>query len=62
MNDSKPLAFMIFSSFFFLTLRFVMFMVGESSGEAFASVEAQLQKARSMFLSLDAILGVLIFL
>ena len=60
-NDSKPLAFMIFSSFFFLTLRFVMFMVGEGIGEDYASVKSQFQKARSMFLSLDAINGVLIF-
>jgi hypothetical protein len=39
-NNSKPLAFMIFSSFFFLTLRFVMFMVGETFGEEYASINS----------------------
>lgn len=60
-NDSKPLAFMIYSSFFFLTLRFVMFVVGESVGEESASIKTSLQLARSIFISLDAIADVLIF-
>lgn len=51
-NNSKPLAFMIFSSFFFLTLRFVMFMVGETFGEEYASIKSQFQKGTSVFLSL----------
>ena len=59
-NDSKPLAVMIYSSFIFLVLRLVVYVVaGTSTGESIAN--ATLQKARSLFCSIDAVANVIIF-
>ena len=60
-NDSKPLAFMIYTSFFFLTLRFVLFVVSGASTTNSSSLNSPLQKCASIFISLDTIANILIF-
>lgn len=52
---------MIYSSFFFLALRFVMYVVSETVSDDSQSMKASLQKARSLFCSLDSIANILIF-
>lgn len=59
-NDSKPLAFMIYSSFLFLILRFVVFSIAATFAESSAA-KASLQKARSLFCSLDTLTNIFIF-
>mmetsp|Transcript_34240 Transcript_34240/g.102525 ORF Transcript_34240/g.102525 Transcript_34240/m.102525 type:complete len:928 (-) Transcript_34240:190-2973(-) len=60
-NDSKHLAIMIYSSFFFLALRFVMYVVSETLSDDSQLMRAPLQNARSLFCSLDTVANILIF-
>eukprot|EP00581_Thalassiosira_minuscula_P019956 CAMPEP_0183713740 /NCGR_PEP_ID=MMETSP0737-20130205/8494_1 /TAXON_ID=385413 /ORGANISM="Thalassiosira miniscula, Strain CCMP1093" /LENGTH=971 /DNA_ID=CAMNT_0025942567 /DNA_START=126 /DNA_END=3041 /DNA_ORIENTATION=+ len=60
-NDSKLLAIMIYSSFFFLALRVAMYLVEGAVSDDTQSIQASLQKARSMFCSVDTVLNIIIF-
>ena len=60
-NDSKPLALMIYSSFFFLALRIMVFVAPNMVAGESNSTKALLQKVQTIFISIDAVTIVIIF-
>ena len=52
---------MIFTSFFFLALRLTLYVVSQILGDESSQLISPLQKARSIFVSLDAMIDVIIF-
>ena len=52
---------MIYTSFSFLALRLTVYVVSETLGDDASQLIAPLQKARSIFVSLDAMVDVIIF-
>mmetsp|Transcript_14818 Transcript_14818/g.26506 ORF Transcript_14818/g.26506 Transcript_14818/m.26506 type:complete len:339 (+) Transcript_14818:1967-2983(+) len=60
-NDSRELAFMIYSSFMFLILRIVLQVVISSSPPEASLTRSSLQKTTSIFWSIDSIVNVCIY-
>ena len=60
-NDSKALAFMIYSSSIFLILRIVLYILARTSSEISIARSSSLQMARSLLWSLDSMVNTCIY-
>ena len=60
-DDTRPLSLMIYTSFSFLALRLTVYVVSQILSDESSALIAPLQKARSIFVSLDAMVDVIIF-